>query len=990
MSDIAMEPSMITPDDNRKRCVKSRPTGAALLDEMIEMQKRIEALPELYSSMQKFFMKKEQEYGLLSNLLSRATTETSSKIDQIVQGILRIYDSHNVLPTSEKLKAYINLKVDVPIISSIQVMLMNTNFYSQYRLAEDMLRGHQVGLWPKISPYLLIQIIWGLHCEELLPRFVLYLPLELSIEILTVTIPCLAELEFQRAINLVTQLANYMYKLIYRLSVSGTQTHPYEEHIHQLLASFQELSDQLTNPRVTRLPDISEQLRYEHQGIILKNIIRLSKLCTTERMHGGIDDNAEKLYMLTFGNELKGKLPSTLLLSCIDQMDQALVLLLMKHLKEVNCHMYLAWAEMEDRENPLLSLQRAIITECVYFGKVIQTDKLQQNQELQMCLDQLVGSNKQPQLTLKEICDGVQSGQLKDLKELLLRYHEWDESMLQFISTWERLLTNENFEVLFKYLKHIFSVKQYTPQEKLKLQTMVIEIMLKRSMEDIYNIVLIYVLHYYHDNFLEELYDPVSFYTLLRQAGGIWNNPFFMKSLLIHILHRPQEVLMSLIYITVNTSNECVCTPQQLLILRPFLCLKISEDQTILSKMLYKLCFCSHRWDIQKYTNFVTVMLGTFVISPEDILNNVFIRYLVEQPFDQINVSCILINICKIVDTYTPKFGVVELCVVVARKISNWRKCEPTKRRTMVNELMTNLLRVLNKCVRKPYLMTVEQKRQVLNTILPHIEPLDKAVFAPLLYLVQGDILSIINDYTRRCYIVRRKFKEMYQRDIDMFLHIDHIPLEKQDFIRHMMLHAVEMEYYRHCLDMTLKYWFFFGWLSEWDAYDNVTRITMEAVCVGLEYKENVPPDNFSMLLKNCIRFTEMLSWDVTTFEKKDMIIQILLKNMYLVVPSTQGTQYYDTYNALLANLENIVSTKKSLSDFIIQIGVFISNMSNEADEDNRKRTRSHEMDDMIDSYKFICGCFSIPGTEKHHRFVEKIKNIIFSEDCGYLNYHPL
>ncbi|EFN79279.1 hypothetical protein EAI_08644 [Harpegnathos saltator] len=256
-----MEPSMITPDDNRKRCVKSRPTGAALLDEMIEMQKRIEALPELYSSMQKFFMKKEQEYGLLSNLLSRATTETSSKIDQIVQGILRIYDSHNVLPTSEKLKAYINLKVDVPIISSIQVMLMNTNFYSQYRLAEDMLRGHQVGLWPKISPYLLIQIIWGLHCEELLPRFVLYLPLELSIEILTVTIPCLAELEFQRAINLVTQLANYMYKLIYRLSVSGTQTHPYEEHIHQLLASFQELSDQLTNPRVTRLPDISEQLR---------------------------------------------------------------------------------------------------------------------------------------------------------------------------------------------------------------------------------------------------------------------------------------------------------------------------------------------------------------------------------------------------------------------------------------------------------------------------------------------------------------------------------------------------------------------------------------------------------------------------------------------------------------------------------------------------------------------------------------------------------
>lgn len=140
-------------------------------------------------------------------------------------------------------------------------MLMNTNFYSHTRLAEDTLHGHQVGLWPVMSPYLFIQIVWSLHCEKLLPRFVLYLPLELSIEILTATIPRLAELEFKRAMNLVIQLANYMYKLIYRLSVTGTQIDPYEEHMLQLQANFQELLDQLQNPRLTQLPDLSEQMR---------------------------------------------------------------------------------------------------------------------------------------------------------------------------------------------------------------------------------------------------------------------------------------------------------------------------------------------------------------------------------------------------------------------------------------------------------------------------------------------------------------------------------------------------------------------------------------------------------------------------------------------------------------------------------------------------------------------------------------------------------
>lgn len=638
----------------------------------------------------------------------------------------------------------------------------------------------------------------------------------------------------------------------------------------------------------------------------------MSKLCTIEKTHGGIQDNAENFYTLTFGNEVCQKLPPELLKSCINEMDQSLITLLMNHLKEVNCNMYLAWIEIDDQENPLLNLQRAIITECVYFMKVIKMDaKLQENQELKTCLDQLVGSHKQPQLTLQEIYNGIESGQLKDMKDLLMRYREWNESTLHFICIWDKLLLNENFEVLFKYLKYTFLTRQCTWQEKMKLQVMVLKIMVKRSVKDLYDITLIYVLHHYDDPFLQELYNLDNFYSLMRLTDA-WNSSFFLKDLLIHILHNPKQVLMSLISMAISKSNDYVCSAQQLLILRPFLCLKLGNGQSFLTEMLYQLCLQPHYWDLQRYMIFTITMLKAFVTSPEDFMGNVFIRYLVEQPFNQNNVTCILLSVCKILDTYTLKTSMMELCLVVGRKISNWRKCEPTKLRRDVNELMSKLLFVLKKCTQKSDSMTVQQKRQVLDTIISHIEPLDKAAFSPLLYMVQSNILTVIDDYTRRCYSMRKKYKQARRGVTDVYMFIDNIQLEKQDFVRHMILHATEIEYCEYCLNMTINYWFFFGWLNEIDAYDNVIRITMEAMCIALEHSDNLPYDSFLTLLKHCVRFTEMFIWKNTRLNH--VVMQTLLKNMSLVTASIKCRKQLRAYEELLTEIKNNMETTKSLS----------------------------------------------------------------------------
>lgn len=644
--------------------------------------------------------------------------------------------------------------------------------------------------------------------------------------------------------------------------------------------------------------------RYERQGIILKNIIRMNKLCVTEKMRGNVDEDSEKLYILTFGNESCMQLPSEFLKSFIDEMDQSLSLLLVKHLKEVTCHMYLAWAEAKDPDNPLLSLQRAIITECIYFLKAAETEaKLWENQELLMCLDQLIGSQTRPQLTLEEIYHGVESGNLTDLKELLHYYPDWNETTLQFIKTKHHMLQNKDFEVLFKYLKYEFQLRRYTQRVYLMQQATIIEMLLQRNVKDIYDITLMFVVHHYRDNFLREQHNLDDFYALMENAIGLWHNPLFVKNLLVHILCSPQQILKALLHMAVDMTDRVVCSPQQLLLLRPFLCVKISEDQSLLTDLLYQLCMDPNLWELKKYTNLIIVMLSNFVTTPEDILNNVFIRYLAEQPFDH-NINCILTSTCKIVDNFKLKSGVVHLCMLVVRKISNWRKCEPSKKRIQVNHVLSSLLHLLKKCVQKPHLMTVAQKRQVLDTVLPHIEPLDKATFSPLLYLVQGNVLSIIDDYARRCYAVRRKHKQARRDSKNIYSFLDNIQLQKQDFVRHMILHASDIEYQENCLNMTIKYWFFFGWINELDAFDNVTRITMEAIRVGLEYPENVPTDVFPVLLENCVQLTKMLS---NKLHDKKKIKQILLKNMSLVLRSIQCPQQRITYGDLIKKLEGMV-----------------------------------------------------------------------------------
>ena len=111
--------------------------------------------------MQKLLLKKEQEYGQLKFISSRATEETSKTIDELLEAVTNITKTVNLYHIALFCDEDSSKLWDISgnIITNYNHILLNTNFSSQHCLAEDMLCGLIVNLWPTISPYLFIKVI---------------------------------------------------------------------------------------------------------------------------------------------------------------------------------------------------------------------------------------------------------------------------------------------------------------------------------------------------------------------------------------------------------------------------------------------------------------------------------------------------------------------------------------------------------------------------------------------------------------------------------------------------------------------------------------------------------------------------------------------------------------------------------------------------------------------------------------------------------------
>lgn len=155
----------------------------------------MDELNEFYKKVQMYFMKKNEECGELQFITSRITTENINHIDDICNIIVGIFEIYNI-PVKEK--ALINNK---RCVQAYKYLLLNTKFSSQERLAEDIVIGHVVDMFPPLSPYIFIQILWKLEYDKILIESLTYMPFDLCIEILEIVQKCIEDLPFQRSID---------------------------------------------------------------------------------------------------------------------------------------------------------------------------------------------------------------------------------------------------------------------------------------------------------------------------------------------------------------------------------------------------------------------------------------------------------------------------------------------------------------------------------------------------------------------------------------------------------------------------------------------------------------------------------------------------------------------------------------------------------------------------------------------------------------------
>ncbi|XP_020282717.1 uncharacterized protein LOC109854243 [Pseudomyrmex gracilis] len=926
--------------------------------------------------MQTLLLKKEQEYGPLKYLLFRTTTETSDHIDDLVQAVVDIVYELELIPkdTNEAEKSTIIDNQDV--IQCYYYILLNTNFSSQELLMEDPEVGHLVGVCPALSLYVFIQIIWSLKCEEILCESLQHMPLDLCVEVLEIAVRCVTELESTRDVNLLFNLANTIYFTCLKLHLGTVSQKNVTECTNQLVSTFYTILDQISEFACSS-ESVKKRTKYKQHGHLLKRILRNTQLCMHWKTLISLEDSdkaqVKKLHKLTYGDLNNSQryyhaLSADEVKPIVTMLDLELVNLLLREMKRVDCNEYMEWADIYDTEYSAILLQRAVAIECYYFMEFMKGDEfLTQNEQLRQCLRQLIGSNSDTFcLSIDEICHGIDNGRHENMKELLKRYKDWNQSTLDFIAERTQLLKGHDYNILFEYLNHVFGCS-YTENEKYQAYTSVLRIILQQDLPKMISTVTTYVMQHFDNNVLERLYNQEIFEKFIARNEFV-HDAQSLRTLLIFTLLNAKAVVTTLVRIATGCYEHIIFAPRDILLLRPlFESYKIKyskngDQSNLLTSIMRTVCLENSNWSAKKFGKFIEVIVDSQLTHLDDLINDVFIPYLLKSSYEWSNLLFVTTYVHNVIkeQRYSSRTDYALLYKALIKRLSLIRQCNPSYSRGPVNNIKLLMRRTLHILLVMPDALTENERRQVMNEIDSSVEPIDREL--------NGHVMDVIQNYERRCLAVYRRLStEPALRDYTKSFRLD-----REAFIRHMMLHGSTKEFEVFALQLTTVFWFAFGWADELDAFENVTRIAADAARLALTCDRVFPEDSLVTLLQAIVQYCSQLT-NIGNIDLK-VIRRVLIRTMFSLKTAVKNTSYCETYKSLLVRVKNIdvdqfdLNKQAYLEEIENWIDVFLVKCDNPIPDNPREGSNSDEESDesekirgMIDAYTFVCRCIAIP-----------------------------
>nr|XP_012146860.1 PREDICTED: uncharacterized protein LOC100877178 [Megachile rotundata] len=924
---------------------------------------------KFYKKVQMYLMKKNQECGELKLFTSCVTSENINHIDDICKSITEIFESNNI-PTKEK--TTIN---DEQCVESYKYLLLNTDFKNQERLTEDIIYGHLVDMCPPLSPFLFVQIMWNLEYEKILIESLLYVPFDLCTEILKIITKYIDKLPFQRSIKIMYRLVLIIYTKFLQLKETGIQSVNVEESIQDLLINFEEFLLVLTNSKLSYLTELSGLKKYERYGIMLKKLICTIRKCLENKTDEIICKDLEKLYQITFGKEPFVKCENIIVENTMSTLNKQLVSILLNKIKEIDCNIYLNWAELDDEENTMISLQRSIGIECYYFIEFIKNDgQLSQDTHLIECLQQLSSKPDPKQsnfvLNLQELCSAISDGKKECMKELLCRYKEWDRSVLEFVYDNSSLLDKKDFLTLLEYLTFVLS---QSTEENLKefSYTLVTKLVALQSVPDIYEIVVMYVTKYDGKNNLESSHTEEVFNDFITRNANL-QTPMVLKTVLLFLLKNPRTVLTILVKITIGHPQyeNIMISVRDLLLLSPFMQIREDNGQLFLINILKTICIENSQWNAKKFMDFIQITLDSSIFTIHDLMNSVFIPYLKEDIFNASNINSILNSIRKLQVRCTKDTNTKDLIIALAGKMSFLRK-NLSVPKYISSEIFVQITRILEYFLKiKSYKIPLSMKKEIINQIEHVIEPIDKLYFSSLWYLTQKgvSVIDIVEDYERRCFTILNRLKKDVQTSKRLRNYLSDLNLVREDFLRHLILRSMEGEYQRLGSELTIIYWFAFGWNNETEAYDHFLRLTVEACCLVLKYPSIGEKDLFAFLIKSLAHFCRMFI-SLEELEDKEHIYKSIVKNVDQLNESIKHSPYADLFKDYFTCLCN--HTGDDYLQYLQDVLNFFQHFSDQCLEYNHKCNEettsiphSIKVSHFYVTYEVISACLKVPATE--------------------------